>query len=159
MTRPRAGGSSSCCGDAVPSRGALAVGASRSFPLTIRYGRAFQPDAAMLGATVAGLACWDRWESGGRRYWLAAGWLLLALGFAIKIIAAFLLIPLVFVILRRRRTLRILTACTTLLPALAWYLWADHLVGGGRLPGLGRQPRHLAGTRRAFRDRGARPGS
>ena len=38
----------------------LAAGAFAAFPLTIRYGRAFQPDAAMLGAVVAGLACWDR---------------------------------------------------------------------------------------------------
>ncbi len=109
----------------------LAVGTFAFLPLTIRYGRAFQPDAVMLGATVAGLACWDRWESGGRRYWLAAGWLLLALGFAIKIIAVFLLIPLSLTLPRRRRIARILAACTTLLPALAWYFWADHLVGGG----------------------------
>src|SRR5690348_6843934 len=38
----------------------LAAGAFAAFPLTIRYGRAFQPDAAMLGAVVTGLACWDR---------------------------------------------------------------------------------------------------
>jgi 4-amino-4-deoxy-L-arabinose transferase-like glycosyltransferase len=85
----------------------------------------------MLGATVAGLACWDRGESGGRRFWLVAGWLLLALGFAIKIIAAFLLIPLVRVRLRTGRTWRMLMVCATPLPALAWYIWADHLVGGG----------------------------
>ncbi len=109
----------------------FAVGAFAVFPLTIRYGRAFQPDAAMIGATVAGLACWDRGESGGRRYWLVAGWLLLALGFAIKIIAAFLLIPLVLVVLRSRRASRLLMPCTTLLPALVWYAWANHLVAGG----------------------------
>ncbi len=73
----------------------FAVGSFAVFPITIRYGRAFQPDVAMLGAAVAGLACWDRFESGGRRYWLVAGWSLLALGFAIKISAAFLLAPLV----------------------------------------------------------------
>ena len=109
----------------------LAVGAFAVFPLTVRYGRAFQPDAAMLGATVAGLACWDRWESGGRRDWLVAGWLLLALGFAIKIIAAFLLIPLVFVVFRSGGPPDILMACATLLPALLWYAWADHMVGEG----------------------------
>ena len=41
----------------------LAVAAFAVFPLTIRYGRAFQPDAAMLGAVVLGLACWDRHRS------------------------------------------------------------------------------------------------
>ena len=108
----------------------LAVSAFAVFPLTIRYGRAFQPDAAMLGAVVAGLACWDRYQSSRRWYWLAAGWSLLALGFALKVIAAFLLIPLLFVILKRRRAVDILFACSTLLPALAWYVWADYLVGG-----------------------------
>ncbi len=88
----------------------LAVLAFAVFPVTIRYGRAFQPDAAMLGAVVAGLACWDRYQSSRRWYWLATGWSLLALGFALKVIAAFLLIPLLFVILRRRRPADVLGA-------------------------------------------------
>jgi hypothetical protein len=108
----------------------MAVSAFAVLPLTIRYGRAFQPDAAMLGTVVAGLACWDRHQFSRSWYWLAAGWALLALGFALKVIAAVLLIPLLFVILRRRRAIDFLAACSTLLPALVWYLWADHLVGG-----------------------------
>jgi hypothetical protein len=108
----------------------LAVSAFAVFPLTIRYGRAFQPDAAMLGAVVAGLACWDRYQSSRSWYWLATGWALIALGLALKVIAAFLLIPLVFVILRRRRAVDILAAGSTLLPALLWYVWANYLVGG-----------------------------
>ena len=51
----------------------LAAGAFAAFPLTIRYGRAFQPDAAMLGAVVAGLACWDRSQSAGRPAGVGAG--------------------------------------------------------------------------------------
>jgi hypothetical protein len=108
----------------------LAVSALAVLPLTIRYGRAFQPDAAMLGAVVAGLACWDRYQSSRRWHWLVAGWSLLALGFAIKVIAAFLLIPLLLVIVRPRRVPTMLAACSTLLPALLWYVWADYLVGG-----------------------------
>jgi hypothetical protein len=108
----------------------LAVSAFAVFPLTIRYGRAFQPDAAMLGAVVVGLACWDRYQFNRRWYWLVAGWSLLAIGFALKVIAAFLLIPLLWVIVRRRRIPEMLAACSTLLPALLWYVWADHLVGG-----------------------------
>ena len=84
----------------------------------------------MLGTVVAGLACWDRHQFSRSWYWLAAGWALLALGFALKVIAAVVLIPLLFVILRRRRAIDFLAACSTLLPALVWYLWADHLVGG-----------------------------
>ena len=58
------------------------------FPLTIRYGRAFQPDAAMLGRSWPGLACWDRSLARKTPWsWLAAGWCLLALGFALKITA------------------------------------------------------------------------
>jgi 4-amino-4-deoxy-L-arabinose transferase-like glycosyltransferase len=110
----------------------LAVAAFAVFPLTIRFGRAVQPDAAMLGTAVAGLACWDRFGSGGRRSWLAAGWCLLALGLAIKVIAAFLLVPLVLAVLARpRRVSLILAAAATLLPGLAWYAWADHLVAEG----------------------------
>ena len=54
-----------------------AVIAFSLFPVTIRYGRAFQPDALMLGAVLAGLNCWDRAEDGRGRWWLVAGWLFL----------------------------------------------------------------------------------
>ena len=70
------------------------------FPVTIRYGRAFQPDALMLGAVLAGLNCWDRAEHGRGRWWLIAGWFLLVLGFAAKVTAAFVLVPLAVVIMR-----------------------------------------------------------
>jgi 4-amino-4-deoxy-L-arabinose transferase-like glycosyltransferase len=109
----------------------LAVFVFSVFPLTIRYGRAFQPDASMLGTTVAGLACWDRWLDRPSRGWLALGWCLLALGFAIKITSAFLLVPLLLLIARSRRRREIIVAGTTLLPGLVWYLWADHVIGQG----------------------------
>ena len=110
----------------------LAVFVFSLFPLTIRYGRAFQPDASMLGATVAGLACWDRSLAASvASRWLVAGWCLLALGFAIKITSAFLLIPLLFLIARSGRRRQMIAACATLLPGMFWYLWADHLIGQG----------------------------
>jgi hypothetical protein len=109
----------------------LAVLLFSVFPLTIRYGRAFQPDAAMLGATVAGLACWDRSLVRGSPYWRLAGWCLLAVGFAIKITSGFLVIPLLWMIARGGRRREIVAACTALLPALLWYLWAGHLIGQG----------------------------
>jgi 4-amino-4-deoxy-L-arabinose transferase-like glycosyltransferase len=101
------------------------------FPLTIRYGRAFQPDASMLGATVAGLACWDRSLAYGSVRWLRAAWCLLALGLAIKITSAFLLIPLLFMIARSGRRRQMIAALGTLLPGLLWYIWAHHLIGQG----------------------------
>ncbi|MGO9464134.1 MAG: ArnT family glycosyltransferase [Isosphaeraceae bacterium] len=111
----------------------LAALAFAIFPLTIRYGRAFQPDALMLGAVLAGLACWDRSECHGGSGWLLAGWCLLALAIAVKIIAGFLLVPLCLTILRARRAKDLAAAAATLLPALAWYIWAYHLIqsGGG----------------------------
>jgi len=103
------------------------------FPLTIRYGRAFQPDAFMLGTVLAGLACWDRSECQGGFWLFLAGWCLLALGIAVKIIAGFLLVPLCLTILRARRSRALAAAAATLLPAIAWYAWAYHLIqaGGG----------------------------
>jgi 4-amino-4-deoxy-L-arabinose transferase-like glycosyltransferase len=113
----------------------LAAGALAAFPLTIRYGRAFQPDAAMLGAVAAGLACWDRSREiardAARRAWFAAGWGLLALGFAIKIIAAPLLLLPVFAEPRGRRLSGWLAIGATLVPALLWYTWAAYLAASG----------------------------
>ncbi|APW63364.1 ArnT family glycosyltransferase [Paludisphaera borealis] len=109
-----------------------AVAAAAAFsmlPITIRYGRAFQPDALMLGACTAGLACWDRATSGNRR-WLALGWLLLATGLAAKVIAAFLLPVALLAVFRNRNWRVVALVLSMLVPALLWYLWADHLVGG-----------------------------
>jgi 4-amino-4-deoxy-L-arabinose transferase-like glycosyltransferase len=109
---------------------ALAAAAAFSMlPITIRYGRALQPDALMLGACTAGLACWDRAAAGDRR-WLAPGWLLLATGLAAKVIAAFLLPVVVLVAPRPRRGRAVAFALSTLVPVLIWYLWADRLVAG-----------------------------
>jgi len=111
----------------------LAAYAFAIIPLTIRYGRAFQPDALMLGTALAALACWDRFESRGGIRWLGAGWCLLAFAIAVKIIAAFLLVPLCLTILRAPRARKVAAAAATLLPALAWYAWAYYVVraGGG----------------------------
>jgi 4-amino-4-deoxy-L-arabinose transferase-like glycosyltransferase len=106
----------------------LAVAAFAVFPLGIRYGRAFQPDASMLGAVVAGLACWDRYRSRQHWPWLAAGWSLFAVGLALKFTAAFLLAPLLLVILRARGFRVVLAAFSTLMPACLWYAWAYHLL-------------------------------
>ena len=66
-----------------------------------------------------------------RWHWLAAAWLLVALGFALKITAAFLLVPLILVVARARSPRAILMVCSTLMPAVLWYAWANHLLGSG----------------------------
>jgi hypothetical protein len=109
----------------------VAVATFAALPLTIRYGRAFQPDALMLGAVVAGLASWDEYRSVGGWYWLVAAWSLLAVGFAIKITAGFLLIPLLLLVARARSPRQILIVGTTILPAVLWYAWASHLLALG----------------------------
>ena len=83
-----------------------------TFPIMIRYGRAFQPDAAMLGALLAGLRCWDD----GRK---AAGWTLVTLGLALKITMSPALIPFLFLTQFRPRKLAV--AASMLAPALLWY--------------------------------------
>ena len=56
---------------------------------------------------------------------------MVALGFALKITAAFLLIPSVGRRARPDRSRAILTVCSTLLPALFWYAWANYLLVAG----------------------------
>jgi 4-amino-4-deoxy-L-arabinose transferase-like glycosyltransferase len=107
-----------------------AVAAFSLLPVTLRYGRAFQPDALMLGGVLAGANCWDlaRDRVGRWKNWMIAGWLLLALGLACKVIAAFVLIPIGLAVLRPRRLANLLLLGTTLLPAISWYLWTYYLV-------------------------------
>jgi hypothetical protein len=110
----------------------LAAAAFALLPVTIRYGRSFQPDALMLGGLVAGLACWEHRESGDRsRGWLFAGWLLMTIGFACKVTSAVALVPLCLAILRPPRARKIRLAGTMLVPVLLWYAWAGHLVAAG----------------------------
>lgn len=108
---------------------ALASAAAFSMlPIVIRYGRAFQPDALMLGGCTAGLACWDLAFARGRSpRLLAAGWLLLAVGLAAKVTAAYVLIAALIAIFPRRDWKAFALCASALLPAVAWYAWAARL--------------------------------
>ncbi len=113
----------------------LAILAFATFPVTIRYGRSFQPDALMLGTLVAGLRCWDEHVTLGSgfrsRVWLVSGVVLIATGLAVKVIAAYILWPLVTLIRPPERRVRLWLALGLLLPALAWYIHAAVLVRAG----------------------------
>ena len=100
------------------------------FPITIRYGRAFQPDALMLGAILAGLRLWDEVAEFSDRWKPWVAWLLTSLGFALKITSAFVLVPLLVVILARRRWTVKVAAIGCLIPAMAWYIHAALLMNG-----------------------------
>jgi Dolichyl-phosphate-mannose-protein mannosyltransferase len=82
----------------------LAVVAFGLLPVTIRYGRAFQPDAFVLGTLLAALRCWDEFEHEGGWAWLISGWTLLAIGLAQKVIAAYFLAPVIVLIVHSLRT-------------------------------------------------------
>lgn len=116
---------------AVREGNAMALGAVALFialPVTIRYGRAFQPDALMLGTLLAGLRGWDEFEHGGHRFWLAIGVLGMAAGLALKVISGYLLLPLCLVVLRDRKPWKLALAAATLVPAGLWYLHAAGLM-------------------------------
>lgn len=102
----------------------LAAAAFVSLPITIRYGRAFQPDALMLGALLAGANLVDQSRPGGR----FVGLILLSLGLAMKVTSAFVLVPLVMSSQPNQRMRRALWLSLALLPAVAWYGYATWLV-------------------------------
>ncbi len=103
-----------------------AVVAFAAFPVTIRYGRAFQPDAMAMGLVVAGMNLWDR----PGRLRTTLGGLLLGVGLAQKITWSPVLVPLLMDVLRDRpRRLRV-AAVACLLPAFAWYLHAGMTISG-----------------------------
>jgi 4-amino-4-deoxy-L-arabinose transferase-like glycosyltransferase len=110
----------------------IATVAFATFPLTVRYGRAFQPDALMLGTLVAGLRFWDESQARGKIAWLIPAAVLVALGLALKIVSVYLLVPLVSLIPRSERRWKVMLALGLTLPALGWYLYAVLLLGVGR---------------------------
>ncbi len=114
------------------SAGLAAVAVFLAIPVTIRYGRAFQPDALMLGCLIAGLRCWDSFERVGGVGRLVAGVGLIATGLALKVISAYVLIPLVAVLIRDRKSWKIALVAATLIPAALWYLHAWELIQGGQ---------------------------
>ncbi len=102
----------------------LALVAFAVFPITLRYGRAFQPDALMLGTLLAGLRCIDEHQAGGGVPWLILGGVWLATSLALKIVAVYVLVPLISAIVRPPRARAIAPALVLVVPALLWYLSA-----------------------------------
>ena len=102
-------------------------------PIVARYGPAFQPDALMMGLVIAGMRVWDTYEAEGGRWRPIVAWILIAMGLATRILGAYLLVPLVFGIFRKRSPSRMLGLISTLLLALFWYGYAASMIraGGG----------------------------
>jgi hypothetical protein len=107
----------------------MSVAAWSICPLTVRYGRAFQPDMLMMGLWIAGLDLVDRGFA--RRI---PGLVLVALGLTMKVTSAPLLVPLLVILPWRLRVKLLIVACL-LLPASLWYLHAVRtmaVAGGSR---------------------------
>ncbi len=109
----------------------LSVLAFGSFPVMIRYGRAFQPDALMLGLAVAGMRLLDDFAVSGRKRSGLGAWICVATAMALKIISVYLLVPMVIGILRPPRRRMALVMIASLVPALVWYLHAATLLDEG----------------------------
>ena len=107
-----------------PKVALLALGSFCFFPVMIRFGRAFQPDALMLGCVLAGLRAWDEYEESGDWRWGVFGGFVLSTGLALKITVAWALIPFVLIVRRWPIGLRIFTSVAMLSPAFVWYLYA-----------------------------------
>ncbi len=91
-----------------------------SFPVLIRYGRAFQPDVMTMSLAVLGLALWD----GEGRIQRIFGGSLLAIAVAQKVYWAIIVVPLM-IVLRPTRSVRSIVASTAIIiPVVAWYLYA-----------------------------------
>jgi len=106
----------------------LALGSFCAFPVMIRYGRAFQPDALMLGAILAGLRGWDEFEESGDWRWAAFGGFVFSVGLALKITVIWAGIPFFLIVRRWSVRSRIAMLVLMTLPAMAWYLHAWHEV-------------------------------
>jgi hypothetical protein len=128
-----------------PGVAALAALVFGLLPVTLRYGRAAQPDMLALALATAGLACWDRWANGGRWPWAVSGWTLVALGLATKVLWIFALLPMALIVaprLRRaahgRRSARGILLAGLLLSELAiagrWYASASPYLSAAAQP-------------------------
>ena len=114
-----------------PGVALMAVAAFATLPVMVRYGRAVQPDALMIGTQLAALRCWDAHGAEGGRLRLLAAWALLAASLALKVTSTFIYIPLFLVILRPPRVRLLLLALAAILPALAWYAYASGVIAEG----------------------------
>jgi Dolichyl-phosphate-mannose-protein mannosyltransferase len=102
----------------------LALASFGLFPVMIRYGRAFQPDALMVGCVLAGLRGWDEYETSANWRWAVFGGFVLAIGLAVKITVAWALIPFVLILSRWKVRWRLAVSVAMLVPAASWYLYA-----------------------------------
>lgn len=105
-------------------------------PVAVRYGRAFQPDATMLGLLVAGVWAMDRWAERDRTVYLFAAALATSLALLLKVIAAYILLPLAYLAWNRcgrstpRRWELWVALALCVVPSALWYGHAYAVAAG-----------------------------
>jgi 4-amino-4-deoxy-L-arabinose transferase-like glycosyltransferase len=115
---------------------ALAAAAMALMPVTIRYGRAFQPDSMMIAFLVAGIWAMDRWCERGRRDWLIVAAAATSGALLLKVISAYVLLPLAYLAWKRcgwstmRRWELWAALAIAVLPSAAWYVHAWQVASG-----------------------------
>jgi len=114
--------------------GGLAAGAVLALmPVTIRYGRAFQPDSVMFLLLITSVWAMDRWRERGSAGWLAIATIATSGALLLKVIAGYVLLPLAYLAWCRYRTAvwkrpeLYLAAALVLLPSAWWYVHAWHV--------------------------------
>lgn len=106
-------------------------------PLSVYYGRAFMPEAAMLCASVAALHAFDRWTATGSRRWYLLAAAATASACLLKLPCLYLGLPLLYLAWRswggalvRRLDLWLFLALV-LAPVALWYAHAHALYRDG----------------------------
>jgi hypothetical protein len=122
-----------------PSWGWIAALIFLSFPVSIRYGRALQPDSFAIGLTFLGIALSTESEKTAIRLF---GFILSALGIAAKVtlFPLYLIVPLWNQQLRHKSefaTWQLLKPLFLLFPAALWYGWVFFLKFGTKGQAIG----------------------
>jgi hypothetical protein len=114
----------------------LAAAALALMPVTIRYGREFQPDAMMFALLIAGVWAMDRWSEHGMRRWLFAAAVATSAALLLKVIVAYVLLPLAYLAWKRhgwsaaRRWDLWAALVIAVAPSAAWYIHAWQVASG-----------------------------
>ena len=109
----------------------LALASFCLFPVTLRFGRAVQPDATMLGFVLLGMRAWDEFQATGRERFALVGGFVFSLGLATKVTSAWSLIPFFLVATRWPASSRLGAMGLMLLPAASWYAYAWGAIRSG----------------------------
>jgi len=111
----------------------VAASALAAMPVTIRYGRGFQPDSLMFALLVAGVWSMGRWSTRGFKRDLAIAAAATSGALLLKVISAYVLVPMAYLAWQRcgrtawRRWELWIAVAVIAIPSAAWYVHAWHV--------------------------------